>query len=73
MSTEESQMIWRMMVAVYPSCMEQVPPPSEIQKHYPEASIEQIIAIHQEAVAGLAWDYSSSALALIRQKRKEGV
>ena len=60
------------MVAVYPSCMDQIPPPSEIQAHYPDATIDQVIAIHQEAVAGLAWDYTSSALALLRQKKKEG-
>lgn len=71
MSREEIEMCWRLVVAVFPACIEQIPPPSEVQQIYPDLSVDEVCRIHQDAVAGLALEYASAAIRLIRQKSEE--
>lgn len=68
MSTNEIQMLWRMMCAIMPACIEQGPHPSEISESFPDLDSEAILRIHQNACSEMAYDYAFAALRLILAK-----
>lgn len=71
MTPAEVQMCWRMMCATMPAAIEITITPGEIRRENPDLDDQQILLIHQQACADMAWEYAYTALRIIRRKGME--
>lgn len=68
MTPAEIQMQWRMMCACMPAAIDVTISPDEILEENPELNGDQVMLIHQQACADMAWDYAYAAMQVIRRK-----